>query len=960
MGKLMRHLLVHVIIGLAVYGVVPALAQFSESQLTIPWNGRDLKIRANHIIVRMRQLRSVNEVSAILPQGFKVDGQYLALERTVYFQPLGRDVQQLLKTSPQNAALYNAEEKLTRTFTLVLEGGRHPMAAVSLLLSKYSDVVELAEPWYVADVFAAPNDPETTNQQYLSVIKALEAWAVYEGNANIVIGISDDGVSQIHEDLAPNIAPNTAEIPDNSVDDDQNGYVDDYLGCNLTSALDGTSPGNTFNTSNAGHGTKVAGLASAATNNSIGIIGTGFRTRFFPMKAGMRNSTGIIYGYQSLIYAAQRKFKVVNTSWGVVKPASAVDQSVIDYCTANDVLIVASAGNHGDGFSGAGWRELNYPAAYEGVMGVGETDRFDNVEFSSGLGLNADVMAPGNGAYTTEVGGGYTSNGISGTSFAAPMVTGLAGLVRGKYPQLSAAQTAALIRRTADDISAKNVNYAQVLFGRMNMLKAVQTAPMSIPAVRISRTITKRSNGRSADRFFVGDTLYVAFDLVNDLGPVADLTTKLSIAEENGWTIRFLQDVSTVGSMATGETKRTADFIMIIDVISPDRPLIFTLDITNGDYVDRALWYLNKPAFMAQFENGQLVYSMGDNGTVGYNSILTTRQGSGFGWKQGYTFISPSGFILSEGDSRAISGYKDSEPYESDFSTVKPFSAPQQNTNIMTDENAGSRRIGMNVSQKCTFPGFDVAATVFSVRVQNVAGTALTNVSSGYFLDWDIGSGGASNLSRLAPEAIPANLLGQNAAAQMFTRVSYPLAICQAVYSSTSSAIAQSAAMLYSERIDDSDGLSDADITTLLQGGKDIQTTASGDLCSVIGMRFPGSMASQDFHTYIVVIGVGATEADAARVVRETLTSPNSVSESNNQAALLVMPNPATENVTFVNTVPMNSIELTDITGRTVLSVEVGGEMNAVLNVTLIPSGTYSAVIKTDRSMMVRTLLVMH
>lgn len=960
MGKLMRHLLVHVIIGVTVFGVLPASAQFSDSQVAIEWNGRVLKIRANHIIVRMRQVRSVAEVSALLPVGFRVDGQYLAPERTVYFQPLGRDDQQLLKTSRQNVALYDAEDKLTRTFTLVLDGGRHPIDAVNLLHSKFSDVVELAEPWYVAEVLAAPNDPEATNQEYLSVIKALEAWSVYEGNASIVIGISDDGVSQIHEDLAPNIAPNTAEIPNNSVDDDQNGYVDDYIGCNLTSALDGTAPGNTFNTSNGGHGTKVAGLASATTDNGVGIIGTGFHTKFFPIKAGMRNSTGIIYGYQSLIYAAQRRFKVVNTSWGVVKPASAVDQSVIDYCTANDVLVVASSGNHGDGFSGAGWRELNYPAAYNGVMGVGETDRFDNVEYSSGLGLNADVMAPGNGAYTTEVVGGYTSNGISGTSFAAPMVSGLAGLVRGKHPQLSAAQTAALIRRTADDISMKNVNYAQVLFGRMNMLKAVQTDPMSIPAVRIARSIVTRSNGRSADRFFVGDTLYVSFDLVNDLGPVADLTTKLSIAEENGWTIRFLQDVSNIGTITTGETKRTADFIMIIDVISLDRPLIFTLDLTNGDYVDRALWYLNKPAFMAQFENGQLVYSMGDNGTVGYNSVLVTRQGSGFGWKQGYSLISPSGFILSEGDSRAISGYKDSQPYISDFTTVKPFSAPQQNTNIMTDENAGARRIGMNVSQKCTFPGFDVAATVFSVRVQNVNGAALNNVSSGYFLDWDIGSGGASNTSRLAPEAIPANLQGQNAVAQMFTRANFPVAVCQAAYSSTSSAIAQSAAMLYSERVDDSDGLSDADITTLLQSGTTIQTMASGDLCSVIGMRFPGSMASQDFHTYIVVIGVGATEADAAKVVRETLTSPNSVSAADNSSTVVMMPHPASEYVTIVNTDPMYSIELVDVTGRNVLSVGVGGELNAVLNVASIPSGTYTALMRTARSMIVRTVVVLH
>lgn len=960
MGKLMRHLLVHVIIGLTVFGVAPASAQYSEQQVTFAWNGRNLKIRANHIIVRMRHIRSVNDVSATLPQGFKVEGQYLVPESTVYFHSLKNDSRELLKTSPRKGDLYEAEEKLTRTFTVALEGGRHPLSAVNLLLTKYHDVVELAEPWYVADVLDAPNDPEASNQEYLSVIKALEAWSVYEGNANIVIGISDDGVSQTHEDLAPNIAPNTAEIPNNSVDDDQNGYVDDYIGCNLTSELDGTLPGNTFNAANSGHGTKVTGLAAATTNNGKGIIGTGFRTRFFPMKAGMRNASGIIYGYQSLIYAAQRRFKVVNTSWGVVKPASDVDQSVIDYCTANDVLIVASAGNHGDGFSGAGWRELNYPAAYEGVLGVGETDRFDNVDFGSGLGLNADVMAPGSGAYTTEVGGGYTSNGISGTSFASPMVAGLAGLVRGKYPQLSNAQTAALIRRTADDIASNNVNYAQVLFGRMNMLRALQTEPMSTPAVRISQAFTKRSNGRSADRFFVGDTLYISFDLVNDLGPVNNLTTKLSMAEENGWTIRFLQDASSIGSLATGETKRTGDFIVIVDGISPDRPLIFTLDITNGDYIDRALWYLQKPAFMTQFENSQLTYSMGDNGTVGYNSVQTTRQGSGFGWKEGYNLISPSGYILSENGERAISAYKSSEPFISDFTTVKPFSAPQQNTAIMTDDNAGSRRIGVNVTQKCTFPGSDIAATVFSVRVQSAPGFSLTDVASGYFLDWDIGANGASNTTRLAPEAIPTALQGPNAVAQMFSRQNFPVALCMAAYSTTSSAVAQSAAMLYDERIGDADGLSDSDIALFLKSGTSIQTTAIGDLSGVIGMRFAGPLTGQDFHTYIVVIGVGETESDAAQVVRETLISPNSVSEDVGNTTVLVMPHPATERMTIVNTVPMYEIEMQDITGRVVLSVDARGSMSTDVNVSGLSSGTYTVMMNTGSTTIARTVVVMH
>ena len=120
----------------------------------------------------------------------------------------------------------------------------------------------------------------------------------------------------------------------------------------------------------------------------------------------------------------------MNCSWGFAKPPSPIDQSVVDYCEENNVVVVASSGNHGEDFPTAAWARLNYPAAYEGVIGVGETNAADYIETGTGLGLNADVLAPGRDAITTSSGGGYSRQGVQGSSFAAPQVTGMVGLIR--------------------------------------------------------------------------------------------------------------------------------------------------------------------------------------------------------------------------------------------------------------------------------------------------------------------------------------------------------------------------------------------------------------------------------------------------------------------------------------------------------------------------------------------------
>ena len=140
-------------------------------------------------------------------------------------------------------------------------------------------------------------------------MQVFEAWDIFKGDSSIIIGIIDAGALQDHEDLVNSIWRNEGEIPENGIDDDNNGYIDDYNGVNFSYLDDGTDPASTFNVIE--HGTKVAGIAGATVNNKVGIAGIAYNCRIFPMKTSVNGSGNITHGFESMIYAAQNGIKVV-------------------------------------------------------------------------------------------------------------------------------------------------------------------------------------------------------------------------------------------------------------------------------------------------------------------------------------------------------------------------------------------------------------------------------------------------------------------------------------------------------------------------------------------------------------------------------------------------------------------------------------------------------------------------
>lgn len=807
-----------------------------------------------------------------------------------------------------NARLAAIEERLLRTAVVRYSGPADPITAAAAAMK--DPAVDIAEPWYIGQLHAVPNDPLVASQQALTTIRMSQAWDVQKGAANVVIAISDNGIDQQHEDLQGSLWTNTGEIPDNLIDDDNNGYVDDYQGYNFTWQEDGTAPGSTMNYRANGHGTRVAGIACATTNNGVGMAGIAWNCKMLPLKTARADQGGILYGYQSLMYAAQMGARVVNCSWGVVKPPSVIDQDVVDYCTELGTLIVASAGNHGDGTGGLGWQLVNFPSGYAGVLGVGETTPSDAVVQSSGLGINARVMAPGNRAITTEAGGGYVMQGIMGTSFAAPIVSGVAALVAAQHPALTPQHIAALIEETSNNIDAINPGYATVLPGRVNAEAALRTAPESVPALRIIAVERRHLDGRRGDRFANGDTLQLWYTVRNELGPVGAVEYRLRIAEENRWQVGIPTSVARGAALPSGASERIGPFRIIVQQ-QAQAPCI--LDLTaNIDGNERSMLdYIKPSSTMGTFENNELLFSAGDDGTFGYNNTLISRTGNGFVWKEHFNLLSPSGLIFMEGGSRALKAF-DNLANQSEFVVEKAYVSPDTSVAIITDSLSG-KNIGVRINTRWTFPSVVSTAAVLELVIENRGTSPLQDVAAGYYLDWDVATV-ASNSTRLVPEALPAGGPG-SAVAQLFEHSTLPVAVVCAAATSDPRAEGQAAGMLIWEIVDDADGMTDADVIRLLSSGTAIQTTQTGDVSGVLGMRFPGSIAPGEQRRMMIVIGIGTSADQASAVVRETLLDPMSVIED---ATWKLYPNPASNHVTVSHREGATTITVTTMMGAVV------------------------------------------
>lgn len=341
--------------------------------------------------------------------------------------------------------------------------------------------VEYVEPNYPIRLFATinavfPNDFEFSRMYGLhntggpeakenADISAPEAWHVTTGDRKVIVAVIDTGIDYFHEDLAPNLWTNAREIPANGVDDDGNGFVDDLYGYDFVS--DDSDP---FDDNQ--HGTHVAGTIGAKGNNALGTVGVCWDVSLMAVKAFDENGNGTVAdAIGAISYAVANGARIINASWGLDERSKALEEAAAHAANAG-VLIIAAAGNSRS-------EAPSYPASFETVLSVGATDARDVRALFSNYGPFVDVAAPGNEIISTLPENSYGM--LSGTSMAAPHVSGMAALVLARFPAYTRQEVFDILVNSVDPM----VFDQPIGNGRINLARAVHM-DQPLPQARIS------------------------------------------------------------------------------------------------------------------------------------------------------------------------------------------------------------------------------------------------------------------------------------------------------------------------------------------------------------------------------------------------------------------------------------------------------------------------------------------
>lgn len=297
-------------------------------------------------------------------------------------------------------------------------------------------------------------DPKAANQYHVKMLNLEKAQSL-AGKYQVTVAVIDQGIDTNHPELKGKLLP---------------GY-------NTVSPMNQGSPD--F------HGTHVAGIIAAAKDNGIGGYGVNPNAKILPIDVFDRAWGASDYAIaEGILYAIEKGAKVINMSLGGSMPSPLIEDAVKKALEKN-IIIVAAAGNTGNDMP-------SYPAAYEGVISVGNVNSQKELSVSSSYGPSVDVVAPGEDIYSTiyEYERKSSFRKLSGTSMAAPMVAGTASLLLSKYPMLTPYQVEYILEHTAEDLGEKgyDVKYGN---GLINPVAALQFDMKKLPDI-IKKTYSEK------------------------------------------------------------------------------------------------------------------------------------------------------------------------------------------------------------------------------------------------------------------------------------------------------------------------------------------------------------------------------------------------------------------------------------------------------------------------------------
>jgi len=597
------------------------------------------------------------------------------------------------------------------------------------------DGVIYAEPYYLlkplgsANASYEPNDPEAASadgeQSYLSAINAYQAWGIEKGDSSVTIGVLDTGIEFGHQDLSDNLRRNEDD-PINGIDDDGDGYVDNFTGWDF--ADDDNDP----TADQSGHGTNVTGVSSATADNGVGMAGIGFTSTYVPLKIFRSTDGSFHQGYEAIAYAADMGYQVLNLSWGGANAYSKFGQDMINYAVLEkDLVVVAAAGNSGQ-------QEDFYPASFENVLSVAQSDDNGNRVGATTSSYFVDLMAPGQGIFTTAENDTYRL--ANGSSLATPLVAGTAALMRAHFPEMSARQIMEKLRLSARDVYDQSANndYEETLGqGFLDMARAV--SELSTPALRMTDFQYENHVGAYA---FYDDTLNITASFTNFLSPATNARVTLSSPSEY---VSMLDSVFTPGnldSLATAENTNQPFRLHLSEDMPPQEQLYFRLAYEADGYTDYQYFFIVTDPDYTEIDNGIIQLPLGSQAQIGMGS---TRDGLTF---RGDSLARHLGFMLAAGEdsvsSNMINDFSQ-QTYESDFLAVENIRQGRSNvvdrllTSVFNDEDADNP-LSLRVEQQwlSDTSGAAQELLISEYRLVNRGSDSLFSLYPAIFADWDI------------------------------------------------------------------------------------------------------------------------------------------------------------------------------------------------------------------------------
>ncbi len=442
-------------------------------------------------------------------------------------------------------------------------------------LKRLSGVV-YADPWWIPRYSLDHNDPHRNSQYGLNLCEANDAHDLSTGNSDAIVAIVDSGIDMDHSDLLPNIWVNLGEDAngdgeldeddENDEDDDRNGKVDDFWGWDFLDR-DGY-PHDSDRSGWRGHGTHCAGIASAKTNNRIGVASVGYDCTILPVRTGSEGT--VRYGYQGIEYAVRAGAHVISCSWGGYQSAGWA-RDVINNAYENDVLVLCASGNDNTD------RE-HFPSAYENVVSVAATNSNDVKANFSNYGDHVDISAPGVQIRSTFLGNRYSY--MSGTSMACPFAAGVAVLIRAAIPDADVDEVRELLLEGADDITDVNQNRYEGLLGsgRINAYNSLILGQRPMPAIGQLEIV---ADGNDNGRLDPGEDVEIVITVNNNLGRIPAEDVVMTISSDDP-TIEIDMSMVELGDIEPGEDadNEAEPFVLSIDEDAIDHTTFLNVFVT--------------------------------------------------------------------------------------------------------------------------------------------------------------------------------------------------------------------------------------------------------------------------------------------------------------------------------------------------------------------------------------------